>query len=223
MNIIKKFSKNSFGQKIIGIIVFLISKFIFHSIRWDCLSKKEKKIIFKKKQSYIFCCWHNRLFLGPYFLPKHVKINALQSSHSDGMMTAIIFKLININIIFSSSKRGGTKAFINMVKAIKNGESVALTPDGPKGPKQKIKDGLIKLSQFTGAPIIPLVWYTKKNKVINSWDKFIIPYPFSKGVYMFGKPIYIKRKLNQVEFKRVKLDIEKEMNNLCIFAEKYKL
>ena len=79
MNIIKKITKNVFGQKIIGFIVYLITKFIFYSIRWSQLKDNNKDIIFKKKQPYIFCCWHNRLFLGPYLLPKHNKINALQS------------------------------------------------------------------------------------------------------------------------------------------------
>ena len=221
MNIIKKFSKNPIGQKIIGYIVFLITKSIFHSIRWNCLSKGDKDKIFKEKQPYIFCCWHNRLFLGPYLLPQNQKINALQSTHSDGMMTAIIFKLMKINIIFGSSKKSGAKAFFDMVKSIKNGESIAITPDGPKGPKQKVKDGLIKLGQVTGAPIVPLVWYTKKNTRVNSWDNFIIPYPFSKGVYLFGKPIYINRKLNLNEFKQTRQKVEDELNNLTAFIEKY--
>ena len=223
MNVIKKLTKNIFGQKIIGFLIFVITKFIFHSIRWNCLSKKNQDIIFKKKQPYIFCCWHNRLFQGPYLLPKHYKINALQSSHSDGMMTAIIFKLMKINIIFGSSKKDGSKAFFKMVKSIQKGESIAITPDGPKGPKQKVKDGLIKLSQVTGAPIIPLVWYTKKNKKINSWDNFIIPYPFSKGAYLFGKPMYINRKLNLNEFKQARQKVEDELNNLTDFIERYTL
>ena len=165
MKIIKRIGKTSVGQKIIGFLIFLITKFVFRSIKWDCIDRKTKDLIFKNKTSYIFCCWHNKLFLGPYFLPKDIVINALQSSHSDGMMTAVIFKLIKFNIIFGSSMKGGAKAFIKMVKSINRGESIAITPDGPKGPKEKVKDGVIKLAQVTGAPIVPLVWSTKKEKV----------------------------------------------------------
>ena len=70
------------------------------------------------------------------------------------MMTDILFKLINMKIIYGSSKKG-VSAFIKMIKAIENGESIAITPDGPKGPKEIVKDGIIKLAQTTGAPIVP--------------------------------------------------------------------
>ena len=220
MKIIKKIGKTLVGQKIIGFLIFLITKFVFCSIKWDCIDKKTKDLIFKNKRSYIFCCWHNRLFLGPYFLPKDIIINALQSSHSDGMMTAVIFKLIKFNIIFGSSMKGGAKAFIKMVKSINRGESIAITPDGPKGPKEKVKDGIIKLAQVTGAPIVPLVWNTKKSKTITSWDNFLIPYPFSRGLYLFGKPIYINRNLSETNFYKKKIKVEKEINNLTTLIDK---
>ena len=219
MKIIKKISKTSIGQKTLGFFIFLISKFIYLTIKWDCLDIKTKDLIFNNKKSYIFCCWHNRLFLGPYLLPKNVIINALQSSHSDGMMTSMIFKLIKINIIFGSSMKGGAAAFIKMIKSINKGESIALTPDGPKGPNQQIKDGLIKLAQVTGAPIIPLVWDTNKRKKLITWDRFLVPYPFSKGLYIFGKPIYIKRNLSAINFKKNKIKVENELNLLTTLIE----
>tara|TARA_B100001175_G_scaffold296785_1_gene285984 strand:- start:491 stop:1153 length:663 start_codon:yes stop_codon:yes gene_type:complete len=220
MKLIKRISKSLIGQKFLGFIIFIITKFIFTSIRWKCLDISNKNLIYNSKKPYIFCCWHNKLFLGPYFLPKHFKINALQSSHSDGMMTAILFKLMKINIIFGSSKKEGSKAFFNMVKSIKKGESVAITPDGPKGPREKVKDGIIKLAQVTGAPIIPLVWFTNKNKKLDSWDKFVIPYPFSKGNYVFGKAIFVNRKLNQNELKQKKQSVEDTLKKLTWLAEK---
>ena len=219
MKIIKKISKTESGQKVIGLLIFAISKLIFFSIQWDCFDKETKNLIFNNKKPYIFCCWHNRLFLGPYFLPKNIIINALQSSHSDGMMTSMIFKLIKMNIIFGSSMKGGAKAFIKMIRSINKGESIAITPDGPKGPKQKVKDGLIKLAQVTGAPIIPLVWSTNKNKKLITWDNFLIPYPFTKGLYVFGKPIYIKRNLSARGFNKSKLEVENRLNDLTILIE----
>ena len=220
MKIIKRIGKTSVGQKIIGFLIFLITKFVFCSIKWDCIDKKTKDLIFKNKRSYIFCCWHNRLFLGPYFLPKNLIINALQSSHSDGMMTAVIFKLIKFNIIFGSSMKGGAKAFIKMIKSINRGESIAITPDGPKGPKEKVKDGIIKLAQVTGAPIVPLVWSTNKSNSMTSWDNFLIPYPFSKGLYLFGRPIYINRDLSEKNFEKKKMQVENELNHLTTLVDK---
>ena len=109
------------------------------------------------------------------------------------MMTDILFKLIKMKIIYGSSKKG-MSAFLKMVKCIKNGESIAITPDGPKGPKEKIKDGLIKLAQTTGTPIVPIIWYTKKNKLLKSWDNFIILIHFQREFIFLENLLILKTK-----------------------------
>jgi len=214
MRILKRFSKTKYGQKSIGFLFYLITKFIYFSIRFKCYDEKKKSNIFNNKNQYIFCCWHNRLFLGPHLLPRNRIINALQSSHSDGMITSIAFKYLEMNVILGSSKKGGMQAFRKMIKCIQNGESIAITPDGPKGPKETVKEGIIKLAQITGTPIVPLVWATKKFKLINSWDHFVIPFPFSKGIYTFGKPIYVDKKINEKKIEISRLEVENEIKRL---------
>ena len=214
MRILKRFSKTKYGQKSIGFLFYLITKFICFSIRWKCYDEDQKSNIINNKDQYIFCCWHNRLFLGPHLLPRNRIINALQSSHSDGMITSIAFKYLGMNVILGSSMKGGMQAFRKMVKCIKNGESIAITPDGPKGPKETVKEGVIKLAQITGIPIVPLVWSTKKFKIIDSWDNFVIPFPFSKGIYTFGKPIYVDKKISENNFEILRLEVESEIKRL---------
>ncbi len=221
MKLIKKISKNKLGQKLLGYVVFIITNFTYKTISWKSLNKNDHS--YSKKEPIIFCTWHNRLYFGPYLLPhKKLIINALQSSHSDGMMTDILFKLINMKIIYSSSKKKGYVAFMKMIKAIKKGESIAITPDGPKGPKEVVKDGIIKLAQTTGAPIIPIFWHVKKYKILDSWDNFIVPYPFSKGVYAFGNPIYVKKNISEKQFFEIKNSIQQEFDKLTIQINKYK-
>jgi lysophospholipid acyltransferase (LPLAT)-like uncharacterized protein len=214
MRIIKRFSKTHFGQRFIGFLFYFITSLICKSIRWKCLVENEKSNILKNDQEYIFCCWHNRLFLGPHLLPRNRIINALQSSHSDGMITSLAFEYLGMKVILGSSKKGGMQAFRNMVKCIQLGESVAITPDGPKGPKETVKEGIIKLAQITQKPIIPLVWSTNKYKAFNSWDNFVVPFPFSKGVYSFGNPIYVKKKINDEEIEKARKNLENEIKRL---------
>ena len=214
MRIIKRFSKTNFGQKFIGFFFYFLTRFVYRSIRWTYLIESQKSDIFNSNKGVIFCCWHNRLFLGPHILPRNRKINALQSSHSDGMVTSTVFKFLGMKVILGSSNKGGIQAFRKMVKCIQLGESIAITPDGPKGPKEKVKDGIIKLAQITNSPIIPLVWSTKKFKIISSWDRFIIPIPFSKGVYSYGKPIYVKKGISDIEFEIYRQKLEHEIKRL---------
>ena len=112
------------------------------------------------------------------------------------------------------------QAFRKMVKCIQLGESIAITPDGPKGPKEKVKEGIIKLAQITDTSIIPLVSAKNKFNLINSWYSFVIPYPFSKGVYSFGKPINVKKKINEEELEFVRQNLENEIKRLTQRVEK---
>ena len=219
MRILKRFSKTSAGQKLIGFLFYFITKLISLSIRWEYFEQSKKSKIFDNRYKYIFCCWHNKLFLGPHLLPRNRVINALQSSHSDGMITSLAFQYLGMNVILGSSKKGGMQAFRKMVKSLQLGESIAITPDGPKGPKEKVKDGIIKLAQMTNTPIIPLVWATRKFKIINSWDNFVLPYPFSKGIYSFGKPIYIEKKINISKFELERKNLENEIKRLTKILE----
>ncbi len=219
MRIIKRFSKTNIGQKLIGFLFYYITSLVSRSIKWEYLVENEKSNIFNIDKRYIFCCWHNRLFVGPHLLPRNRIINALQSSHSDGMVTSVAFKYLGMNVILGSSKKGGMQAFRKMVKCLKLGESIAITPDGPKGPKEEVKEGTIKLAQITDTSIIPLVWATNKFKIINSWDGFVLPYPFSKGVYSFGKPINVLKKINEEELEFVRQNLENEIKRLTKLVE----
>ena len=219
MRILKRFSKTSAGQKLTGFFFYFITKLISLSIRWEYFEQSKKHKIFDNKYKYIFCCWHNKLFLGPHLLPRNRVINALQSSHSDGMITSLAFQYLGMNVILGSSKKGGMQAFRKMVKSLQLGESIAITPDGPKGPKEKVKEGIIKLAQITNTPIIPLVWATRNFKIINSWDNFVLPYPFSKGIYSFGKPIHIEKEINITEFELARQNLENEIKKLTKILE----
>ena len=219
MRILKRFSKTSAGQKLIGFLYYFITKLVSLSIKWEYFEQSKKSKIIDNRYKYIFCCWHNKLFLGPHLLPRNRVINALQSSHSDGMITSLAFQYLGMKVILGSSKKGGMQAFRKMVKCLQLGESIAITPDGPKGPKEKVKQGIIKLAQMTNTPIIPLVWATRKYKIINSWDDFVLPYPFSKGIYSFGKPIYIEKKININKFELERQNLENEIKRLTKILE----
>ena len=219
MRILKHFSKTSLGQKLTGFLFYFITNLIARSIKWQYFEQSNKSTIFDNKHKYIFCCWHNKLFLGPHLLPRNRVINALQSSHSDGMITSVAFKYLGMNVILGSSKKGGMQAFRKMMKCLQLGESIAITPDGPKGPKEQVKEGIIKLAQISNTPIIPLVWATEKFKTINSWDDFVLPYPFSKGIYCYGKPINIKKNINVNQFELERQKLENELKRLTRILE----
>jgi lysophospholipid acyltransferase (LPLAT)-like uncharacterized protein len=101
-----------------------------------------------------------------------------------------------------------------MVKLIKSGMAVAITPDGPRGPKEVVKQGIARLSIKTGAPIYPLTFSTNRGKKLNSWDEFLVPYPFSRCKVVLGKPVYPENYGEKELVKKVELELRK-LTKIC--------
>jgi hypothetical protein len=142
---------------------------------------------FEGESPVIYAFWHSQMFPLIYTHRKR-GIKVLVSSHRDGEIVAGILKVFGFRLARGSSTRGGTGGMKSLINTLKKGGSVAITPDGPKGPRWKLKPGLIELSKITGAPIVPVgVGYSRKIEV-NSWDRFKIPLPFSNCLIYIHRP-----------------------------------
>ncbi|MBT5031523.1 MAG: lysophospholipid acyltransferase family protein [Proteobacteria bacterium] len=139
---------------------------------------------------FIFAFWHNRQIILPIVSSKS-QIHCLISASKDGSYVAAIVRLFGKKSIRGSSSRGGFEAMKEMMRVLKAGDCVAITPDGPRGPAGEVNPGIIQMAQAVGVPIIPVAFDSTKKKVFSSWDKFILPYPFSKIAIVFGRPIEI--------------------------------
>ncbi|WP_297446131.1 lysophospholipid acyltransferase family protein [Desulfurobacterium sp.] len=139
---------------------------------------------------YIF--WHGRMLILPFvFKDKGQLVKVLISRHRDGEEIAGIIHKLGFGTVRGSTgiKKGGDKAFRNLVKALQNGYSIAITPDGPRGPREKLKAGVAKLSMITKIPVFPVTFSTNRGKALGSWDRFLVPYPFSKCKIAIGEPL----------------------------------
>ena len=171
-----------FIEKHIIAILLLLLGFTF---RYYLLTTHSKGIV-------IYAFWHRNI-IPLLLLRKFEKIVILVSSSKDGELIAGPAKVLGYQPVRGSSRRGGSKAVKEIIK-LSNRFSIGVTPDGPKGPKEKIKDGLLYIAYFTHLPIIPVAVDIQREKVFNSWDGFRLPIPFTKINVSYGKPIYIKSK-----------------------------
>ena len=110
--------------------------------------------------------------------------------------------------------KGGAAALRKMLSLLKNGNSVAVTPDGPSGPARILSGGVITLARLTGAPVVPVAIFTARYRLINSWDSFRVALPFSKGVIVFGEPIFVDRLLDDSGQEIKRLEIEAALNSV---------
>lgn len=143
---------------------------------------------------YIVTFWHGELLMQPFNYQKlkpKGKISAMISEHKDGEAITKTVEYLGIHSIRGSSTRGGTKALINAIKELKGGDDIAITPDGPRGPRHSVANGIVAISQKTNAKILTFNCKPTKYWQLNSWDKFIVPKPFGTLYFYVGEPFSI--------------------------------
>jgi lysophospholipid acyltransferase (LPLAT)-like uncharacterized protein len=160
----------------------------------------------------IFALWHNRIFTMPPIWQrtggKNRSTVVLTSASRDGTTLAKAMEAFGIGAIRGSSSRRAVAALIGMKNALLEGKDVCVTPDGPKGPRYQVQPGLLKIAQSTGSDIIPIHILYSSAWRLSSWDRFVIPKPFSKVTVVFDKPISIPKNLSEADFEAARLDLE---------------
>ncbi|MBU4259109.1 MAG: lysophospholipid acyltransferase family protein [Desulfobacteraceae bacterium] len=181
--------------------------------------EKVRPIINSRK--FIWAVWHSRLLL-PNYLSKGLEGTAMVSSSEDGEFVARILKRQGHEAFRGSTTRGGLKALSALIKKLKEKQRVSIIiPDGPQGPRFKVKLGIIILARETGYPILPFSYSAKKMKVFSSWDRFILPYPFTKCVGIYGNPLFVPKDADKNDLMRYQNLLEKELNCLTLEADSY--
>ena len=164
-------------------------------------------------KNFIAAFWHGSMMIG-WYLHQNMNTAALVSRSKDGEVLARTLEKWNYNVVRGSSSIGGDEALKKMVELLRQNYSLAITPDGPRGPVYKMKAGAIVAAKKTGVPLF-LIGIGIKNKFrLKSWDAFEIPKPFTKVVAVYSKPIFIDSSLNYDETNNKILECEEQLNRL---------
>jgi Kdo2-lipid IVA 3' secondary acyltransferase len=171
----------------------------------DIFNDREKK--------RIYCFWHEHLLPVAFHFRDSEK-TALVSLSNDGRIAAEIARKWGHDIIAGSSSRGGTAAFRQCLRQLKNNCSLAITPDGPRGPRRKAKDGVAQIAQHSGAPVIAIRVTANRFWRLHSWDGFCIPKPFARVTFTLEKPLLPPGKKAPPEsVTKFRYEIEKSLEN----------
>ena len=166
-----------------------------------------------KMKSCIYAMWHKNQFLVHGIEDKaHLSIQI--STSLDGEIIARIVERMGFKVVRGSAeRRGAVQSTMQMITRLNEGESVAMMVDGPRGPLHKVKSGVVKLAQKTGAPIIPVHWYSPQKTFITlpSWDKMRTPFGDCKILNLYGDPIYVKPDATDEEILKVKEEIKNQL------------
>lgn len=169
-----------------------------HTARVRHINKEVLKDVLKEYGSVIVATWHHNIYFSIWLLRKQ-DLTALISSSEDGEAIYDVFSHFGYQAVRGSTTRGGVPALKQLIKLLEQNTSVAITPDGPLGPPEKIQSGVVLLAKYSGVPIIPWHYEASQQWRLNSWDKHKIPKPFASIVESFGKPFHVPKELKSEE------------------------
>lgn len=217
-NLLKQFFKQKWIQNLIPVVgwiyINLVGKTLKYSVRGGTILAKMKE----NGNPLLLATWHGGLIPPMYYL-RYQGINVLSSTHRDSEYLAWILRKFGWCLTKGSTGKGGSRALIEMIRKLKEGKDIAITPDGPTGPARKLKPGLIYIAQKTGLPIIPVGVGASPKKNLKSWDSFMLPSFFAQAVLIFGDPFPVGKDLTEEDIQTKTIELENILNQLQEQAE----
>jgi len=162
----------------------------------------------------IYAVWHGRFLLLPYLYGDR-GCHVLASRSHDGELVARWIRRFGLDPVRGSSTRGGGEALRRLAGALRRGREVVVVPDGPTGPREVLKEGVIALARLSGAPIVPVAVGASRQWRLGSWDEFRIPRPFARCVVRFGEPIRVPAALDRAGREAARKEVEAALRSLA--------
>ena len=217
---------------LLGWLIWAYMTLVTRTMRWTIEGDASAKDVWTEANGVIVAGWHSRILLLPSGWTKRMRkwpgrrapSAMLISLSSDAEPVARAIRHLGLEAIRGSSNhkrkrkdKGGVKAVAEAIRRLKSGGAVCITPDGPRGPMQRAQAGPALLAQRSGAPIIPYALAASPSKRLKTWDRFIIPFPFTKGAIVFGEPIFADR---SSDTNAIRTLLETRLNEATARAEK---
>jgi lysophospholipid acyltransferase (LPLAT)-like uncharacterized protein len=170
-------------------------------------------------QAAIVCFWHGRLLAMPFAYEKQ-PAKVLISRHGDGEFIARVMKYFGLGSVRGSYKKVSISSLREILSELKQGTTIGITPDGPKGPRYHVKPGIVEIARLTHSPIVPVTYGASRNWAASSWDRFLVPYPFSRVIFLWGDPIHVAADASADVIERTRQELEERLVSLTEAADR---
>jgi lysophospholipid acyltransferase (LPLAT)-like uncharacterized protein len=191
----------------------LLLRTLYASLRFQIVGAEHQESTWQAGKPVVFVTWHGRL-LPLLYLYRGRGLVMLVSQHRDGEYLTRLGSGLGYDAVRGSSTRGGFEALRELVRKIRRGRSLAITPDGPQGPREELKPGALQAARITGAPVIPVMAGCQRAWWVEGWDRFMIPKPFAQVSVAIGPPRRIPRTCTLHELAEHARELETEMQSL---------
>lgn len=195
-------------------------RFVYRTNRWTVEGGEAPRRLTAEGRPFIGAFWHGRMLMIPMAWQRMAPMHMLISAHRDGRIIADAVSYFGIQAITGSTRRGGSAALRNMLKKLREGDCVAITPDGPRGPAMSVSIGIINAARLAQAPIVPITYATSRRRMLASWDSFHVALPFGRGIFLWGEPIEIDAETDELGLERCRRRIEMRMAEMVGEADR---
>ncbi|MEQ8602981.1 MAG: lysophospholipid acyltransferase family protein [Marivibrio sp.] len=196
------------------IIVWYI-RFVYLTSRFDLAGQEARDALKAQGRPFLIALWHNRIAMMPYAWKEETRaLTVLASAHRDGRLVSEGLGRFGFSAVPVDSRRGGSGPTREILRLLKQGKCVGITPDGPRGPRMRLRGGMITIAAMAQVPIVPVAYSATRRRLLGSWDRFILPLPFSRLVCLWGDPIDPPPRGDADAFERVRELVERRMTDL---------
>ncbi|MBK1830379.1 lysophospholipid acyltransferase family protein [Verrucomicrobiaceae bacterium R5-34] len=203
--------RGTWKQRLAGKVVTVLIKLLGLTLRCKLEDPHGVRALAQPGVPVIWVFWHNCLIAAPLNKTKFsgsAPASALASASKDGAVIESVVSSFGVKTVRGSSSRRGVAALIALKKALKAGEQLFVTPDGPRGPRYHLQPGIVKLAQSSGAPVLPVRFTHSSSWRVKSWDRFHIPKPFSRITIHLEKSIQVPARMDGEVFEQCRKGIE---------------
>lgn len=201
-------------------VASLYMRFASWTTRWEIVGAEHPRQHWDSGRPFLGCFWHGRMMLVAPTWPREIPVDVLISRHGDGRFISTVIGHLGMGTIEGSTSRGAVTALRGVIRTLRAGRIVAITPDGPRGPRMRAAGGLVLAAAAARVPVIPVSAAMRHCRILGSWDRFILPLPFGRGVIVWGEPILLPADTDQDAIEAGRLAIEGALNRLSEDADR---
>ncbi|MBL8699647.1 MAG: lysophospholipid acyltransferase family protein [Alphaproteobacteria bacterium] len=217
----KRFLDSPAGMAVLAWVAASYIRLVWATCRWELVLDPAVDRADLEARGCLFAFWHARMLLLPtaFNATTRRRLHMMISGHRDGRLVAAVIARFGLATVVGSSSRRGAGALRDMVGVIRRGDWAAITPDGPRGPRMRAQIGVAAIAQLADAPVIPVGYSTTRGRLLGSWDRMLVPFPFGRVAVVVGPPIAIAAEADEAGLETGRQAIEAALNRVTRDAD----
>ena len=217
--LLKGWAKSIWLRSIVCYLAAQYIRFVHVTGTWEIIGFEKPAKLVQEGKPFIVAFWHGRLLMLPCTWQSSRPLHLLISRHTDGELISRTVAHLGLRSVRGSTNKRGAQAIRTLVRNLRSGQWAGISPDGPHGPRMRASDGIVQIARMAEVPIFPLAYSANRAKILNTWDHFILPFPFSRGIFIWGESIEPPANSSQNTIEGIRKKIEANLTALSDEAD----